>query len=193
MGRGSVRTQDETRGSPVRRRRSTILVGLGVGTLGVLAILGLGVRIALGAVDDPPFDDGPIVVLGGGGGERLATASRFRGDGDRLFVVSAEAIDRYTAAGGDCGEEDVRCLRPTPSSTLGEARVVGEMARAEAWPRVTVVTSDFHTLRTRLLFRRCVDVPVAVVAAHADAPMRERLYRVVRETVATIVAVLRRC
>jgi uncharacterized SAM-binding protein YcdF (DUF218 family) len=166
---------------------------LGLVSLGVLAVLGLAARIALGTVDDQPFDDGPIVVLGGGGGERLATALALRGDGARLLVVSADAIERYTAAGGVCEDDDAYCFRPSPLSTLGEARAVGDLARTEAWPRVTVVTSDFHTLRTRLLFRRCVDVPVAVVAAPADAPVYERLYRVVRESVATIVAVTRRC
>lgn len=176
-----------------RRRRGVLLAMLGVGGLGLLAILGLAARIGLGTVDDPPFDDGPIVVLGGGGGERLAMGHALRGDSSRLLVVSADAIDRHLAGGGTCRDDDALCFRPAPLSTLGEARAVSDLARLEGWPHVTVVTSDFHTLRTRLLFRRCVPVPVAVVAAPADAPAAERLYRVVRESVATVVALVRRC
>jgi len=175
------------------RRPGALLVVLGVGVLGVLAFFGLAARIAFGTVDDAPFDDGPIVVLGGGGGERLATALALRGDSGRLLVVSADAIERYAAGGGACEDDDARCFRPSPLSTLGEARAVDDLARAEAWPHVTVVTSDFHTLRTRRLFRQCVAVPVAVVAAPADAPVGERLYRVVRESVAMVVAQVRRC
>lgn len=166
---------------------------LGLGGLGLLAIVGLAARIWLGTVDDTPFDDGPIVVLGGGGGERLALGRALRGDTGRLLVLSADAIDRYLDGGGSCQDGNALCFRPAPLSTLGEAQAISELARSEGWPQVTVVTSDFHTLRTRLLFRRCVPVPVAVVAAEADAPMAERLYRVVRESVATLVALVRRC
>jgi uncharacterized SAM-binding protein YcdF (DUF218 family) len=183
----------DTAGRRPGRRRAALLVALGGGLLGLLAILGLAARVAFWTVDDPPFGDGPIVVLGGGGGERLATALALRGDSGRMLVMSADAVERYTAGGGSCEDDDARCFRPSPLSTLGEARTVGDLARTEAWPHVTVVTSDFHTLRTRLLFRRCVDVPVAVVAAPADAPANERLYRVVRESIATAVALVRRC
>lgn len=175
------------------RRRGVLLAILGLGGLGLLAIVGLAGRIWLGAVDDAPFDDGPVVVLGGGGGERLALGRALRGDTGRQLVLSADAIDRYLEGGGTCQDDDALCFRPAPLSTLGEAQAIGELVRTEDWTHVTVVTSDFHTLRTRLLFRQCVPVPVAVVAAEADAPVAERVYRVVRESVATVVALVRRC
>jgi uncharacterized SAM-binding protein YcdF (DUF218 family) len=55
------------------------------------------------------------------------------------------------------------------------------------------VTSDFHTFRTRLLFDRCVSVPVTVVGAPTAPALGEHLYRIAREAIATVVAVTRRC
>lgn len=144
---------------------------------------------------DEPFADGPIVVLGGGGGERLTRALQLRGDPagashraqSRELVLSAEAIDDHRRRGGD---DDVSHLVPVPPNTLGEALAIARLVDERGWSHVTVVTSDFHVTRTRLIIDRCVAVPVAVVPARTHPPMRELLWRIGRELIATGVALL---
>jgi uncharacterized SAM-binding protein YcdF (DUF218 family) len=141
---------------------------------------------------DPAFPDGPIVVLGGGGGERLSTALALRGDDEqRDLIVSASAIDEWRATGGQCSPEPITCMVPDPVNTFGEATTVNDLAAENGWTHVTVVTSDFHVTRTRLLFDRCLDVPVRVVGAPTEPNIIERTYRIVREMAATAVSYLR--
>lgn len=163
------------------------------GLAGVLLVLGAALvgRLFTAPPAADPFPDGPIVVLGGGGSERLDTALAIRGTSERPLVVSADAIERWEREQGECTDPGVLCMLPEPESTLGEARTVGRLAEQLAWSRVTVVTSDFHTPRTRLLFSRCVDVPVTVVPAPTAPGFGERLYRVARESAASIVALVR--
>ena len=64
----------------------------------------------------------------------------------------------------------VLCPRPRPFSTRGEAELVGRLARARSWRRVVVVTSTYHVTRARMLFDRCVDGSVALVASRPWLP-----------------------
>ena len=43
-----------------------------------------------------------------------------------------------------------------------------ELADEHGWDEVVVVTSDFHTARSRLLFRQCLGDRVAVVGASRE-------------------------
>jgi uncharacterized SAM-binding protein YcdF (DUF218 family) len=58
----------------------------------------------------------------------------------------------------------VRCFRPDPYSTRGEAR----WAARQGWDSLVVVTSTYHVRRTRELFERCFDGDLAV--READTP-----------------------
>jgi hypothetical protein len=178
------------RASPSRSRlvRRTALGLAGIALVVGAAVLG---RLFSSPPAGVPFPDGPIVVLGGGGSERLDTALELRGPSTRPLVVSADAIERWEQQEGDCTDVDVICMLPDPESTLGEAQTVGRLAEQLGWSRVTVVTSDFHTTRSRLLFGRCVGVPVAVVPAPTSPHLGERVYRVVRESAASVVALVR--
>ena len=62
----------------------------------------------------------------------------------------------------------VRCFDPEPYSTHGEAETIARLARENRWRRVVVVTSTYHVTRTRLLMRRCVAVPTAVVGSRTS-------------------------
>jgi uncharacterized SAM-binding protein YcdF (DUF218 family) len=158
----------------------------------IAASTAFAARSFIWPTSDTAFPDGPIVVLGGGGGERLTTALGLRGEGEqRELVVSASAIDEWRAAGGRCTPEEITCMVPDPVSTYGEATTVRDLVAANGWTHVTVVTSDFHVTRTRLLFDRCLDEPVRVVAAPTDPNVIERTYRIVREMTATVVARVR--
>ena len=164
-----------------------------VTVLAVTAITAIAARPFIWPTDAEPFADGPIVVLGGGGGERLTTAMAIRGEGsERTLVVSAGAIDEWLSAGGRCSPAGIVCILPEPVNTYGEARTVAGLVAEHGWDQVTVVTSDFHVTRTRWLFDRCLEVPVRVVAAPTDPHLAERLYRISREMAAMGVAVVRR-
>jgi len=154
-----------------RRRRTVPPVVLALLLASAMAvILTLVALVAARAgvltpTDEAPLGVGPVMVLGGGI-ERLEAALRSPAvevEG-RLLVVSAGAIDDLPAFGRDCAEPDVRCVVPVPLTTRGEARTAARLATAEAWPALTVVTSDWHAQRVRAHFAACLDIPVAVVA-----------------------------
>ena len=54
------------------------------------------------------------------------------------------------------------------------------------WQHVTVVTSEFHVTRTRLVFSYCVDVSARVVASDSGLGLGSRVERALREAVATV-------
>jgi hypothetical protein len=139
-----------------------------------------------------PFDAGPVVVLGGAG-ERVPVGVALADGGQRELVLSSSAAILYEQRGGDCDRDLVRCVEPIPATTFGEAQLVGSLARAEGWAHVTVVTTATHVPRSRLLFERCVDVPVAVVATPTTRDARY-LSRAIKEAAGTLVqAVQHRC
>ena len=49
----------------------------------------------------------------------------------------------------------VRCMRPVPSTTRGEARALSRLAAAERWHRLLVVTSRFQATRAKIRIERC--------------------------------------
>jgi uncharacterized SAM-binding protein YcdF (DUF218 family) len=145
-------------------RRRQLLVGIGL----LLAVV-LGVVFARTFVTpswDEPAAEGPIVVLGGSADERARLGIDLAaGPPRREVVLSADAAHHAERYGRDCAEEDTHCVVPRPLSTWGEAQLVGELARDLDWPAVTVVTSEFHVPRSRMIFDRCLDIPVAMVGA----------------------------
>jgi hypothetical protein len=135
---------------------------------------------------EEPLTDGPVLVLGGSPG-RVDVATRLLPEpsADRPLVLSHHAADQYEAMGGSCETTHVRCIRPQPVSTWGEAQAAAAMAQGEGWPAVTVVTDDFHLPRSRLLMRRCLDVPVRLVGTGGG---RVPIGLAVREAAATLVS-----
>jgi uncharacterized SAM-binding protein YcdF (DUF218 family) len=59
----------------------------------------------------------------------------------------------------------VICFVPQPSSTVGEARTIEEIAQRRGLGRIDVVTSEFHVYRARLLIRRCYHGELTMVGA----------------------------
>jgi hypothetical protein len=101
-------------------------------------------------------------VLGGGGDERLQT-------GLTLLDVGVAPVLLLSHGSPDvCGRARVRCFVPDPDRTQGEARTVADLAARHGWTRLLVVTSRYHAVRARYLFRRCFDGRVRVVGVRAD-------------------------
>jgi uncharacterized SAM-binding protein YcdF (DUF218 family) len=147
--------------------RRRLVVGFGVLVAIVLALLAvLFVRTFVTPTWGAPADGGPIVVLGGSADERARLGIDLaEGPPRREVLLSADAASHADRYGRDCEEDDTLCVVPRPLSTWGEAQLVGELARERGWPAVTVVTSEFHLARSRMIFDRCLEVPVAVVGA----------------------------
>ena len=149
----------------------------------------------LPAVDEPedvraaPVD--AVLVLGGGDGERIATATSLLG---RLPAPPPELVlaVQYPAPLLECGtlpaapEVPVRCLVPEPRTTAGEAAVATTLAADEGWQRMVVVTSDYHVTRSRLLFTRCAerlapDLRILWVAAETEPLTLRGVWRIATE------------
>jgi len=114
-----------------------------------------------------PLEEGPIMVLGGGT-ERLDAALALdpvRLEG-RELIASAGAGDDLAASGRSCDEPGIRCVTPEPLTTRGEARLARRLAAEEAWPALTVVTSDWHAHRAGRHFAACLDIPFRIIPVH---------------------------
>jgi uncharacterized SAM-binding protein YcdF (DUF218 family) len=120
--------------------------------------------------DDEPRRADAIVVLAGGKKQRLEKALELVDAGvARVLVISDGRDPTWPEANRLCDGArrglDVVCFRSDPYSTTGEAEEVGRFSRARRWDSIAVVTSTFHVFRARLLFDRCLDGRVDVVAA----------------------------
>lgn len=141
------------------------LVGLLAGAMLVVLLVSLPLFV-MPSVDEPedvraaPAD--AVVVLGGGQGERIATASSLLGrlpepppqlllsvPYDQPLLMCGTVPDRPTV--------EVRCLVPDPMTTAGEAATVTALAAEQGWHRLVVVTSDYHVTRARRLFGACIE------------------------------------
>jgi uncharacterized SAM-binding protein YcdF (DUF218 family) len=123
--------------------------------------------------DEPGRADG-VVVLAGGGGERLAEATRLMEEGVApVLVVSTGGRTGWAEARRLCEGEmpyEVICFTPRPDRTQGEARAVGRIARERGWESLVVVTSRYHIHRATMLMRRCYGGEVRGVGARPDSP-----------------------
>jgi uncharacterized SAM-binding protein YcdF (DUF218 family) len=115
-----------------------------------------------------------VVVLAGGGGERLAEGVRLM---ERrvapILVISHGREPGWTEANRLCDGEarfEVVCFTPEPERTQGEARAVRTIAKERGWRSLVVVTSTYHVTRARLLFERCIDGDVRAAAAEPHSP-----------------------
>ncbi len=155
-------------------------------TVGVLGSC-IGLAWYVMPTDDVPVDPDAVVVLGGAGGERAELGIELAEQHDATLVLSSTAAWFGERQGRTCGEDAI-CFDPSPENTAGEAANVASMAEERGWDHVTVATSGFHTTRSRLLFRQCMDDDVTVVGAASDddEAIEPRLF--VRESVGVIAA-----
>lgn len=115
------------------------------------------------AAQTPPAHADVVVVLAGGGNERLdpALALMRRGVAPVLAISSVQRNPDWVKARKLCAGAygklrfRVLCFEASPYSTRGEAETVARLARARGWKRIVVVTSSYHVTRARMLFRRC--------------------------------------
>lgn len=139
------------------------LLALAAGALLLVVLLSLPLFV-LPAVDEPedvrarPVD--AVLVLGGGSGERVATALSLLGrlpDPAPDLLLSVPYDEPLLRCGTPPGSPDVdaECIVPEPLATSGEAATAVALAAERGWDRLVVVTSDYHVTRARALFTAC--------------------------------------
>jgi len=140
-----------------------ILLGIGV----ILAGLSVSFVRFLIPVDDVPVNPDAVVVLGGAGAERAELGIELAEQYDATLVLSSSAIVFGTRQGQVCSGT-ILCIRPKPETTRGEAQLVARFVEVLEWDHITVVTTSFHTSRSRFLFRQCLGDRVTVVGARRE-------------------------
>jgi uncharacterized SAM-binding protein YcdF (DUF218 family) len=85
---------------------------------------------------------------------------------------------------------NVTCFQPHPATTRGEAEQVRDLARQHGRTSVVVVTSTYHVSRARMIFQRCLDGRLFVVAARRDISVFTWVYQYLYQTGAYVKAVL---
>ena len=59
---------------------------------------------------------------------------------------------------------EVTCFAPDPSTTLGEAQRIRDLARERGWTSIVVVTGVYHVSRARWIISGCFDGRITMTA-----------------------------
>lgn len=152
-------------------------------------LVALGAAVALVPRTDRIDEVDAVIVLGGGGVERLTLGTSIAERHHVPTVLSAEGIAQGRRHGVRCNTTRVRCIHPHPVTTAGEASTMHALAQQQGWDRIAVATSSFHVNRSRMLFRQCFGDRVQVAGAPASAPAPVAVHRGVREIIGQLAAV----
>ena len=149
----------------LRRQRLWRAAILVVSLIG-LVLIAVPTAMVLLPYDDEPRDPEGILVLGGGGQERVDLGLELSEAYDVPLVLSSSATWFANERGYRCSLGNALCLqRPFAESTAEEAQHTATFVEEHDWDRITVVTSSHHTARARILFRQCLGEDVSVVGA----------------------------
>jgi len=131
-----------------------IILALLLGTLGLRAI-GAVLIIA-----DPLHEADAAVALTGDEGDRVSAAIELYKSGyvDAIFITFTDPVTRDTlvnaAQWGGFPSQNIHVTEMTVSNTVDEARAVRQLAQNENIDSLIIITDPYHTLRTRVIFRR---------------------------------------
>jgi len=131
-----------------------ILLGVGLLYLGLVAVG------AILIVSDPIQPVDAVVVLSGDDGDRLALAIEMHDQGIAPKLVITDTTEEANellvqeAQRGGFAPGDIILTTIQVRNTVDEARAVRELAQSNGWGVIMVVTDPFHSLRTRVVFRR---------------------------------------
>jgi len=119
--------------------------------------------IAIGAtliVSDPIEEVDAVVVLSGGSNDRLLLAVDIHDEGYAPNLVitntnrTSNALLRQNAINAGFPREGIYITDVYVDSTYDEAVSVREIAIAQGWRKLIIVTDPYHSFRTRLIFQR---------------------------------------
>jgi uncharacterized SAM-binding protein YcdF (DUF218 family) len=132
-----------------------------------VAVAGLALYVMPRDDRVPPSAD-VVVVLGGAGPERAELGIELADEHDLDLVLSSSASIFARWQGRACNEDAI-CFEPSPENTAGEAQNMARMAEERGWEHVVVATSNFHTSRSRMLFRQCLGADRVTVIGRTAA------------------------
>jgi DUF218 domain len=145
-------------------------------------------------VNHPKHADAIIVLGPPPVNGRLDVAEQLIEDGvaDNLVVSVMSEKQRmgYPMCTGRETGFTVFCFQPSPKTTRGEAEHMRELARQHGWKSVVVVTSTYHVSRARMIFDRCFDGSLYVVAARKRISLLDWGYQYLYQTGAYAKAAL---
>lgn len=174
-----------------RRRRLTSrarrILGSGIAIVLVLVVV-VTARLFVWPTTDGIGNPDAVVLFVGGRGERLDTALQAMAEDDIAnLVIPNGNVARWPEANELCREPQkgfrVWCPVPRPDTTRGEARVIGDLAKGQGWHQITMVTSDYHLTRARVLLSRCFDGEIHAVTADSGLGVLARGIRIAHEWV----------
>jgi len=156
----------------------TVLVAFGTATA----------RMFVWPVQGVPSHVSAIMMLAGPG-DRLDMALQLA----RARQASVLVVSRgYKGYGNMCPQKipgvTLICFDPSPSSTRGEARFVGRLAKRYHWRAVVLVTTRAQDTRARIRVGRCFSGKIYVVAV--PQPWYDLPYAITYEWGATLKALL---
>ena len=130
-------------------------------------------------VEDPMQPSDVLIVLGGDNlhGDRAARAAElYRGRWAPRVVASGPPLRSYASEADltykDLSERGVPAdalirLAHSAQNTHEEAQAIRRLVAARGWERVLIVTSNYHTRRSRYIFRRVLPASVQVCVVSA--------------------------
>lgn len=131
------------------------------------------------------------IVMLNGDGDRFDAALTLAKQHRAPFIVISRGAPQW-GRGSDCAPkipgEKIICFDPKPSTTRGEAEVVGRLARQYRWRSVVLITNTPQDSRARLRVRRCY--PGAVYVMTVPPPWWSWPYQIGYEWAATVKAEL---
>lgn len=115
-------------------------------------------------VDTPVKSDGIVVLAGDGYGNRIRAGAELAKQGYAPIVLASGAAWIYGVCECDLAIEYAvkhgysralfEPLRNEATSTDAEARTIFTEAQRRGWKSILIVTSDYHTRRTRMILNR---------------------------------------
>lgn len=144
------------------------------------------------ATTSHPHKADAIVVLGPSLPDRVAQAVRLAGTlgVDQLAVSIGDTSSQASAypCAGAPATVRVTCFVPSPYTTRGEAREVGELARRRGWHSVIVIAPVAQVARARMLVGRCFSGSVQMVRTADHSGFANWVYQFVYQSGAFVKA-----
>jgi uncharacterized SAM-binding protein YcdF (DUF218 family) len=144
---------------------------------------------------DPLRHADAIFVLGGYGWDRNSFGINLAKEGwAPIVVVSMWNPTRDPARTKVCEFPEPRitklCFVADPSTTLGEARELRQLASEHGWRTVIAVTFRPHISRARYILEQCYDGELVMVASPADVSPARWIYEYFYQSAGYVRALL---